>query len=220
MRRTDISGTIIACGLLLGLAFPAASLAQPPGAGDGPHHRWGHRGGPEPDRFIARHAEELGLSSEALEAIDKIVDESHARAKTLHEELRTQFDTMHQLLTQEMPDEAAVMAQADVIGALKVEEQKNRLRALIAIRNQLTPEQRQELIRIREERMSPDRKRGPLGMCGDDIANLCPEAEPGQAVLGCLSGNWAELSEECRAVFEGGPPGEFGRGPGFGPPGP
>jgi Spy/CpxP family protein refolding chaperone len=220
MHRTDIAGTLIACGLLFGLAFPLASLAQPPGSLDRPHHRWGHHGGPEPDRFIAYHAEELGLSGDTLDAIEKIVDESRARSETLREELRGEYEALHELLTQEMPDESAVMAQAEVVDALKLEAHKNRLRALIAIRSQLTPEQRQELIRIREERMPRGRKHGAMGTCQDDVAKLCPEAEPGRAALECLSGNWDALSEECRAAFEDGPRREFGRRSGFGPPGP
>jgi len=179
----------------------------------GPHHRWGHHGGPGPDRFIARHAEELGLGAETVEAIEKIVDESHARAETLHDQLRGEYDKMHQLLAQDMPDEAAVMAQAEVIDGLKLEAHKNRLRALIAIRSQLTPEQRQELIRIREERMPPGWKGGPMARCGDDIASLCPDAKRGPEALGCLSSNWSELSEGCRAAFEGGPRREFGPRP-------
>jgi Spy/CpxP family protein refolding chaperone len=219
MRRSDIARTLVACGLLLGLAFPVASLAQPPGPPGGPHHRWGHHGGPGPDRFIARHAEELGLSAETLEAIEKIVDESHARSETLREKLRGEYEVLHELLAQEMPDEPAVMSQAEVVDALKHEAHKNRLQALIAIRSQLTPEQRQELVRIREERMPRGGKYGPMGTCRDDVTELCPEAEPGRAALECLSGNWAELSEKCRAAFEDGPRRGFGRGDRFGPPG-
>jgi len=219
MRRPTIAGTLIACGLLIGLAFPVASLAQPRGPLDGPRHRWGHHGGPGPDRFIAHHAEELGLDAETLEAIEGIVDESRARSEVMDEELRGEYEALHELLTQEMPDESAVMAQAEAIDALKLAAHKNRLRAMIAIRSQLTPEQRQELVRIREERMPRWKKRGPMGKCGDDVAKLCPEAEPGQAMLQCLSGSWGELSDKCRAGFEAGPRRGFGRGDRFGPPG-
>jgi Spy/CpxP family protein refolding chaperone len=218
MRRIEITGTLVACGLLFALAFPVASSAQPPGRFDRPHHRWDHRGGPGPDRFIAQHAEELGLSDETVEAIDKIVDESRARSEKLHEQLRGEHEALHDLLAQDVPDEAAVMAQAEAIDALKLQENKNRLRALIAIRSQLTPEQRQELIRIREERMPRERKRGPMGACRDDMAALCPDAEPGRAALECLSGNWDELSAKCRGAFEGGPRGDLEGGPPSGPP--
>jgi Spy/CpxP family protein refolding chaperone len=215
MRQPTIAGTLIACGLLIGLAFPVASLAQPPGPRDGPHHRRGHHGGPGPDRFIAHHAEDLGLSAETVEAIEKIVDESRARSEAIDEELRGEYEVLQGFLTQEMPDESAVMAQAEVIDALKLAARKNRLRSMIAIRSQLTPEQRQELVRIREERMPRGKKYGPMGACRDDVAELCPEAEPGRAALECLSGSWSELSEECRAAFEDGPRREFDRRPRF-----
>jgi Spy/CpxP family protein refolding chaperone len=211
MRRPTIAGTLVACGLLIGLAVPVASLAQPPGPRDGPRHRWGHHRGPEPDRFIARHAEELGLSAETLDAIEKIVDESRVQSEAIREKLRGEYEVLHGYLTQEMPDESAVMAQAEAIEALKLAAHKNRLRAMIAIRNQLTPEQRQELVRIRDERMPRGRKRGPMSACRDDLARLCPEAEPGQSTLQCLSSRWGDLSDACRGAFEGGPRGGFGR---------
>jgi Spy/CpxP family protein refolding chaperone len=219
MRRPTIAGTFITFGLLIGLAFPVASLAEPPGHRDGPPHHWDHHRGPGPERFIERHAKELGLGAETLEAIDEIVEESHDRWEALDEKLRDEYEALHELLSQEVPDESAVMSQVEVISALKLEAHKNRLRAMTAIRRLLTPEQRQELVRIREESL-PWRKRGPMGRCGDDIAKLCPEAGPGRAALKCLSDNWDELSEECQAAFEGGRRRDFDRRPRFGPPGP
>jgi Spy/CpxP family protein refolding chaperone len=203
MCQVTIARTLIACGLLVGLAFPIASVAQRWRDPDGPAHRWGHRRDPGPDRSIEQHAKELGLSAEALEAIGKVVDESRARSEALHEELRGEYEALHGLLDQEMPDESAVMTKAEAINTLKLKAHKNRLEAMIAIRRQLTPEQRQELVGIREERMRLGKKHWPMGACRDDVAAFCPEAGPGHSALMCLSGNWDELSKECRAVFEG-----------------
>jgi len=99
---------------------------------------------------------------------------------------------LHELLKQAMPDEAEVMAQAEVVDALRSKAKQNRLKAMIAIRGLLTPEQREKLIEIREERSS-GRTKGPLRHCRDEIAELCPDAAPGKATLECLSGNWDEL---------------------------
>jgi Spy/CpxP family protein refolding chaperone len=219
MRRPTIAGSLITCGLLIGLAFPFAALARPPGPPDGPFHHRGPPRGPESDRFIEWWVEELGLGPETIEAIDKIREESRERDEALREELRDGYEALHDLLNQEVPDESAVMAQAEAISALKLEAHKNRLRAMMAIRLLLAPEQRQELIRILEE-SHLRHKYGPMARCGDDIAKVCPEAEPGRAALKCLSDKWDDLSEECRAVLEGGRGRGFGPPPPFDPPGP
>jgi Spy/CpxP family protein refolding chaperone len=48
-------------------------------------------------------------------------------------------------LEQEDPDEAAVMEQAEAIGALRTESRKQGLRTLLDVRALLTPEQRDDL---------------------------------------------------------------------------
>jgi Spy/CpxP family protein refolding chaperone len=57
-------------------------------------------------------------------------------------------------LEHENPDEAAVMAQADAIGALKTEAQKHRLRTMLQVRALLTPEQRTKLLDMLRARRS------------------------------------------------------------------
>jgi Spy/CpxP family protein refolding chaperone len=59
---------------------------------------------------------------------------------------------MRRLLGQDRPDEAAVMQQAERIGALEIELHKQRLRTMLRIRALLTPEQRRELVTIHGER--------------------------------------------------------------------
>ncbi len=64
------------------------------------------------------------------------------------------------LLSQDDPDEAAVMQQAETIGKVETEMHKHRLSTLLAVRALLTPEQRAELTRIREEMRGEGRGRG------------------------------------------------------------
>jgi Spy/CpxP family protein refolding chaperone len=216
MRQSTIVQTLVACGLLIGLAAPVDSFARPPGGPGGPFQ--GRGPGPGPERFIEQHAEELGLSAETREAIERIVEEARDRSEDLRGELRDGHDEMRDLLMEAMPDEEAVMEQADAINALELQQRKNRLKAMIAIRGLLTPEQREKLVEIREG-AAFRRNRGPRGACRKDIANVCPDAEPGRAWLACLSGAWDDLSEECRASFENGGRRGFRRGPRHGPPG-
>ena len=100
-----------------------------------------------PDRFIAEYAERLGLNQETLATIRTIVEASRAQGETLRAELRQAYAQMRASLSQEMPKEAAVMQQADAIGALELAIRKQRLQAMLRIRALLTPAQRQELSR-------------------------------------------------------------------------
>ena len=206
MRLLATAKTVIGCVLLAGLLAPGTGSAQPPGPPPG----HGPPGGPHPGRFFERHAERLGLDAETQEAIQKIIDESRQRGETLRLDLRDAQRAMRDLLSQEAPDESAVLKQAEVIGALELEERKNRLLATLRIRGLLTPEQREELIRMREE-FGPQGRRGPLGGCQADLRGICRDAELGRPALQCLSQHWEELSEECRSMLEGKPRRGFGR---------
>lgn len=143
MRVHTAAQILVVWVLLAGLATPGISQAEsgrPPG-----------KPGLRLDRFIVEHAERLGLDEKTLTAIRTIVDASREREEVLQGELHQAHAQMRALLSQETPDEAAVMRQAEAIGALEVAERKSRLQAMLGIRALLTPEQRQELIRIREE---------------------------------------------------------------------
>jgi len=146
MRWFDLVGSLTV--LLAGVAVATVGFAQPPSGGhhrgDGGHHR-GHRAA----GFIEEHAARLGLDDETREAIDEIVDESRMRARELRGELRGLHDEMYDLLSQETPDEAAVMQQAEAIGQVETALHKHRLETLIKIRALQTPEQRAELMAIR-----------------------------------------------------------------------
>jgi len=179
---------------LLGYVFAAgASFARSPGP---------HKGNGSPSRLIEQHADQLGLDDETLDAIQEIVKVSRKRGKVLRGDLHAAHEVMRSLLSQEVPDESAVMQQAEVIGALELEARKNRLRAMLQIRALLTPGQREELVRIREA-SGPRKRRGPLRGCRSDLQQACPEAEAGRASFQCLSEHWDELSSECRDSLEG-----------------
>ncbi|MBW2286890.1 MAG: Spy/CpxP family protein refolding chaperone [Deltaproteobacteria bacterium] len=185
--------------------------------------RHGARRGPDPGRFIDRHGEELGVDAETRESIQAIADASRMRSQRIRGEIEVEEATMRELLSQPSPDEAAVMSQGDRLGALKSQHRKNRLEAMLAIRKLLTPEQREQLIGMREGRRQgrgegrrfdeeggPRRgersgkgRRGPRAGCRDDMAKLCSGSESGRARLQCLDAQWENLSDDCRAAFEG-----------------
>ena len=186
---------VCVCVLLLGLSVSGASGEQP---GRSRH------AGPPAARFIEKHAEQLGIDETTRQAIQGLVEEARTRGRETRASLKQARTDMRELLEQDSPDEAAIMQHAERLGALRTEVRKNRLRAMLQIRALLTPEQRQALTALRKEKRPGHRRRGRFGACRANLAELCPEAEPGQASLQCLSDNWAALSPGCQAVFERG----------------
>ena len=104
------------------------------------------------DRHLERHLEELGLEPAQLEAVRAILDQARREREERRETVHAAFEEMRALLDQDLPDEAAVMRQAEVLGELRTEGHKAMLRTLLAVRAQLTPGQREQL----RERMRED----------------------------------------------------------------
>ena len=193
MFRPSVVCVCISGLLLLGLSVPDSSSGQP---GRSPH------AGPRAGRFIEKHAEQLGIDETTRSAIHHIVEDARIRGREIRASLDQARAEMRSLLSQDSPDDAAVMRQTEKIGALRLEGRKNRLRAMLQIRALLSPEQRQALTALRAQERP--HRRGRFGACRADIAELCPQAEPGQPSLQCLSDNWSALSTGCQAVFERG----------------
>ena len=155
------------------------------------------------DRFIAQYVERLGLDQETLGTIRTIVDASRAQEETLRAELRQAQAQMRTLLSQEVPNTAAVMQQADTIGSLELASRKQRLQVMLRIRALLTPAQRQELMRL-QETWHTRRRPAIMQACQAEGTALCPDAAPGRPHLECLYEHMAELSEACRMAIQNG----------------
>jgi Spy/CpxP family protein refolding chaperone len=168
MRHAKILCRALAA-LALAATLPAAAGAQ---ARD-PHRPVGG--------LIESHAERLGLEGPAGDAVRAIVAASGERHAAILERIDAARDRMRELLSDPTPDQAAVMDQAEVIGDLETELHKNRLQAILDIRGQLSPEQRAELMRIREEEHA--RRDAEHGECmqkhGEHGEHGPPPGEPG-----------------------------------------
>jgi Spy/CpxP family protein refolding chaperone len=185
---------------LLGLALVAAltlPLAAQAGRGFGGR---GHDRPMAPGRMIEKHAERLGLSEATLASIDEIVKTSRAGSEELREELQAAHRDMRDLLMQDEPSEPDVMAQAALISDVELELKQSRLRAMLHIRGLLTPEQRDELRKIREENQESAfvevRK-----ACDADAQALCPDAAEGPERMRCMRESREQLSDECRGAL-------------------
>ena len=155
----------------------------------------------QPDRFIAEHAEQLGLAPETLTAIRTLVEASRGPQETRRVALRRAYAQMRALLSQEVPNEAMVMQQAEAISALELAARKQRLQVMLRIRALLTPAQRQELVRLQEAWHT---RRGPdiLQACQTESTDLCADAGQGRRHLACLQDHMTELSEACRGALQ------------------
>ena len=91
--------------------------------------------------------------------------------------MRAAFEDMHTLLDQETPDQAAVLAQADKIGQLSTEAHKEMLKTLLAVRAELTPDQRAKL-KAEMMKHSAGRWRAPQRRWHRTRAELPPEPPP------------------------------------------
>ena len=154
MQLGRITSLAVALLLALPLATTAAS-AEP--QGDRPP------GGPNwtpPDERLEQHLRELGLDQGQLDKVHAILAEAKRTRDQSDGRLRQEFEQMRTLLEQDSPDEAAVMSQADRIGAIRTEGRKAMLHALLAVRADLTPEQRKKL----NEMMRRDFPPGGPGM--------------------------------------------------------
>lgn len=200
------AGAVLAGALLLAALLSAPAGAEGAGPPPGPPDEGpGPPGGAPPHPFfLERHAERLGLDEQARFTIRRIVERVREAREERRPKIQAAYEHMHELLAADQPDDAAVMAQAEVISALELADHRERLMAMLAIRSVLTPEQRAELLRIREERPDSGR-RGPPSPCARDVDRLCPDVAPGRATLRCLDASWDELSPRCSGLFGAGP---------------
>ena len=164
-RRTHGTSLLLCASLLAMSGLAAAAAAQPPDRepGDGPRgmRRHGRHGPPPIEKVLERHADELGLGADTRETIRAIAAKARADEAPLDEQLRALHGEMRQLLDCESPKLEDVMQSADRIGAAETELRKHRLRTMLEVRALLTPEQREKLVKIFEERRG--RRKGPEG---------------------------------------------------------
>lgn len=168
---------VLTTALVLGASLFASggvAIAQPDGpeAGGGPPGSGprGRHGPPPIERVLERHADELGLSAKTRAAIREIAAAARERDRPASEELRALHEQMRALLDAESPQLDDVMQWADRIGAAETELKKQRLRTMLEIRALLTPEQRQKLVQISEQRRGHRR-----GFAGEAPSPEMPE---------------------------------------------
>lgn len=140
-----ILSTVLACFLLaaplqasLAQSSTGASRAEPTPE----QHRGGkrHRGG-----GLERALETVELPEQVRTDVDALLDQSRKVQRNLRRSLRKANQGMRKLLVADNPSEAAILEQAESIGRLKTDIEKDRLLTLLRVRGKLSPEHREEL---------------------------------------------------------------------------
>jgi protein CpxP len=128
----------------------------------GPAAAWRH--GPPPDGGLQRQLDKLNLDSTQQQQVQAVLDAAKQQRSQFRTQLETARDQMHELMTQDPPDEAKIMAQADALGQLQNQAHKAMLHTMLQVRAVLTPEQRTQL----EDLMPPGPGPHHHGCQGDD----------------------------------------------------
>lgn len=125
----------------------ASGPSRPPG-----EPRGSRRGPPPFEDILERNADRLGLDERTRAEIRSIADATREKARGLEEGLHGLHAEMRGILDQATPDLDSALRQAERVGAMETELHKLRLESMLKIRALLTPQQREELVRIHEER--------------------------------------------------------------------
>jgi Spy/CpxP family protein refolding chaperone len=148
MNRRTIFSLLAAVPLAATIAFAGHD-------GECSHHG---KGGPDGGEHGHRHEmrlqkslAELDLTADQQKKIDAIFAASKKDGGSDRGGYRDEYKKLHTMLEQDKPDEKAIFAQVDKIGEMKTEKHKAMLKTLLAVRAELTPEQRQKLKEMKKE---------------------------------------------------------------------
>jgi len=147
-KTMKTAALLLTLGLAIALSSPA--WARPPGGPPG--------GGDRLEKMI----EQLDLAPDVLEEVDALIDASRSRQRELRREMRSAHQAMRGLLEAAVPDEGAVLAQAEEVGRLRTELDKDRLRTLLRVQALLPADARAALVE-QMKRRGPRRGDGPRG---------------------------------------------------------
>ena len=137
----------MACVLALAaaLAAPGASALgdeRGPGGG-GTHHAKFWR------RDKIRH--QLRLTDDEIDKLEDILARNRQRLEDMKADVKKKRATLDALLTDERTDEATILGQVDLIEHARAKLGKARVAMLLEMRGVLTPEQRRQLVQLRDK---------------------------------------------------------------------
>ena len=152
--------TILITGILaLTLVAAGSALAQGPGKGQGQGQGMMGRGmgpgnhpgfdqgfGSRGEFRLERMAARLGLTDEQAEAIEKIREDGRKGNLELRKQTMRLRNELRGEMLKDDPSQKTVLDLNAKLGDLRTEKQANRLKNRLAVREQLTPDQRDQML--------------------------------------------------------------------------
>jgi len=160
-KRIEI---VLAVALIVVVAATAA-LAQVPGQGRGRSRdcEATARCGQEAGSRLAKMAERLELTEDQKATIEALQEDSQDQNAKLRKELAVLKNELEGELLKDDPGEDTVVGLVRKIGDAKTEMQANRMKTRLAMREQLTPEQRDRMLTFRNGHRGQGRRGGHGG---------------------------------------------------------
>lgn len=146
-----------------------------------------------PQRRFERIAAALKLGPKERSRIGAIIEKTRADAQKVRARLHKERRALRQLMREDSPKQAAVLARVEAVYRFKLQLAKLRLRTLLRVRQMLTPHQRQQLIALRRKRRAALR-----AACRADARRLCPSTRRARGKKRCLLNHFDQLTARCR----------------------
>ena len=134
---------------VVSLVMIGAGLAA--AQGPGPDQGKGMGRGMKSEFGAGRMAARLDLSDDQQTAIKALHENSRKEGTELRKEMMRLRNELRGEMLKDNPSEKAVLSLNDKIGALKTKLQANRLKTRLAVRELLTPEQRDQMLMMGED---------------------------------------------------------------------
>ena len=107
-----------------------------------------------PPELVLAEAEAIGLDAGQRQAVQRIQAELQPRMPPLLRQMREERDALMALLSADKPDEAAVLARFDKLGAAETEFKRVRIQMTLRIKTVLTAEQETRALALQGRRLT------------------------------------------------------------------
>ena len=138
-------------GTLLTVFAVTALAVAPVLAQGGPHGHGSHPGMADHGRMMQHVFDSLGLTDEQQDQVHQIMQQSRDETEPTREATRAGHEMMADLMHAETIDEAAIRGVAEEIAAAQVELMVAHARAMVEMRQVLTPEQLEQFQQLRRQ---------------------------------------------------------------------
>lgn len=200
MKRTNTRQLTTFAILAVFALAAGVALAQVPGKGmgkgmagrdcDGDFGKRGDRG----EMRLERLAERLDLTEDQVTAIRGIREEGRQENLEIRKKMMRLRNELQGEMLQDEPSQKKVLDLNDRMGELRTQQRANRLKNRLAVREQLTPEQRDRMLVMKERGQG---RRGGHGMERGPRRGMGPRHGNGSGRFGGSRGMGQGLNPDC-----------------------